>query len=72
MKEFETQLQEESHWEQVRAEVQVKLISVPGGTEIFILCKTTGRRQKEQAIRNRFAARMERALRSLQRQVKAG
>ncbi len=72
MKEFETQLQEDSHWEQVRAEVQVKLISIPGGAETFILCKTEGRQQKEQAIRNRFATRMERALGNLQKQVKAG
>ena len=72
MQEFETQLQEESHWEQVRDEVQVKLISIPGGAETFILCKTEGRQQKEQAIRNRFATRMERALGSLQKQVKAG
>ena len=72
MQEFETQLQEESHWEQVRDEVQVKLISIPGGAETFILCKTEGRQQTEQAIRNRFATRMERALGSLQKQVKAG
>jgi transposase len=72
IKEFEAQLQEESHWEQVRDEVQVKLISIPGGTETFILCKTVGRRQKEQAIRQRFATRLERAQRSLQKQVQAG
>jgi len=72
MKGFETQLKEETHWEQVRDEVQVKLISIPGGAETFILCKTEGRQQKEQAIRNRFATRMEKALGSLQKQVKAG
>ena len=72
MKAFETQLKEETHWEQVRDEVQVKLISIPGGAETFILCKTEGRQQKEQAIRNRFATRMEKALGSLQKQVKAG
>jgi len=72
MKEFETQLKEETHWEQVRDEVQVKRISIPGGVETFILCKTEGRQQKEQAIRNRFVTRIERALGSLQKQVKAG
>jgi transposase len=72
IKEFETQLQEESHWEQVRDEVQVKLISIPGGAETYILCKTEGRQQKEQAIRDRFVTRIERALGSLQKQVKAG
>jgi transposase len=72
MKEFEPYLKEETHWEQVRDEVQVKLISIPGGTETFILCKTEGRQQKEQAIRNRFATRIEKALNSLQQQVSAG
>ena len=72
MKEFETQLKEETHWEQVHDEVQVKRISIPGGVETFILCKTEGRQQKEQAIRNRFVTRIERALGSLQKQVKAG
>src|SRR6266446_879407 len=72
MKEFEPELKEETNWEQVRDEVQVKLISIPGGTETFILCKTEGRQQKEQAIRNRFATRIEKALESLQKQVKAG
>ena len=72
MKEFEAHLKEEAHWEQVRDQVQVKLISIPGGQETFILCKTEGRQRKEHAIRNRFARRMEAALDSLQKQVKAG
>src|SRR6267378_2327027 len=72
MKEFEPYLKEETNWERVRDEVQVKLISIPGGVETFILCKTEGRQQKEQAIRNRFATRIEKALNSLQKQVKAG
>jgi transposase len=72
MKEFEGHLKDEAHWERVREEVQVKLISIPGGQETFILCKTEGRQQKEQAIRNRFATRIERALDSLKKQVKAG
>jgi transposase len=72
MKEFESYLKEEINWEQVRDEVQVKLISIPGGAETFILCKTEGRQQKEQAIRNRFALRIEKALNSLQKLVSAG
>ena len=72
MKEFEAHLKQEANWEQVRDEVQVKLISIPGGQETFILCKTEGRQRKEHAIRNRFARRMEAALDSLQKQVKAG
>jgi|SRR5579859_853253 len=72
MKEFEAHLQEKTNWEQVRDEVQVKLIPTPEGQETFILCKTEGRQKKEQAIRNRFATRIETALDSLKKQVKAG
>jgi len=72
MKEFEPYLKEESHWEQVRDEVQVKLISIPGGMETYILCKTEGRQQKEQAIRNRFSTHIEKALNGLQKQVQTG
>jgi transposase len=72
MKEFEAHLQEKTNWEQVRDEVQVKLIATPEGQETFILCKTEGRQKKEQAIRNRFATRIETALDSLKKQVQAG
>jgi transposase len=72
MKEFEPYLKEATNWEQVRDAVQVKLICIPGGTETFILCKTEGRQQKEQAIRNRFSTRIEKALNNLHQQVKAG
>ena len=72
MKEFERQLREESNWEQVRPQVQVKLIPIPDGQETFILCKTEGRQQKEQAIRQRFTARMEKALGGLEKQVRDG
>lgn len=72
MQEFEPRLQEETGWEQVRDEVQVKLIPIPGGQETFILCKTEGRQKKEQAIRERFTKRIESALGNLAKQLKAG
>jgi hypothetical protein len=34
-----------------------------GGEETYILCRSTARKEKEQAIRSRFSARMEKALR---------
>ena len=72
LKEFERHLTEKADWEQVRDEVQVKLIPAADGQETFILCQTEGRQQKEQAIRNRFATRMEKALDSLKKQVSTG
>src|SRR5580698_8327904 len=63
LKQFERQLLEDG-WEQVRPEVQVKLVPTPQGEETDILCRSTARRAKEQAIRNRFSNSMETALKS--------
>ncbi len=71
LKQFERQLLEDG-WEQVRPEVEVKLVPTPQGEEIYILCRSTARRAKEQAIRSRFSMRMEKALQALQKRVAAG
>jgi transposase len=62
----------QDNWQQVRPEVEVKLVGIPQGEETFILCRTQGRQQKEKAIRSRFSARIEDALRRLERRVAAG
>ena len=64
MKRFEQEFLKDD-WVQVRAEIEVKQVSIPGGEETYILCRTAGRKEKEQAIRERFTARMEKALRAL-------
>src|SRR6266700_2483835 len=71
LKQFEQQLLE-GGWEQVRPEVEVKLVPTPQGEETYILCRSTARRAKEQAIRSRFSTRMEKALRALQKRVAEG
>ena len=71
LKEFERELLE-GHWEQVRPEVEVKLVGTPNGEETYILCRSTTRKGKETAIRSRFSARMEKALGSLEKRVSAG
>ncbi len=68
LKQFEKQLLE-GGWEQVRPEVEVKLVPTPQGEETYILCRSAARRAKEQAIRSRFSTRMERALTALQKRV---
>jgi transposase len=50
MKRFEAELLQD-HWTQVRPDVQVKQIAIPQGEETYILCRTAGRKEKEQAIR---------------------
>src|SRR5205807_6201256 len=58
MKRFEAELLKED-WTQVRPDVEVKRVAIPQGNETYILCRTTGRKEKERAIRKRFSTRME-------------
>ena len=72
LKKFEHQLLEQN-WEEVQAGVEVKLCRSPEGTdETFVLCRSAGRKEKENAILNRFADRLETRLRQLAEQAQAG
>ncbi len=71
MKQFEAELLKDD-WTRVRPEVEVKQVGVPQGEETYILCRTTGRKEKEKAIRKRFSTRMELALQGLQKTIAAG
>ena len=71
MKQFQAELSKDD-WTQVRPEVEVKKIAIPQGEETYILCRTAGRKEKEQAIRNRFSGSMEKALKGLQKTIAAG
>ena len=59
-------------WTQVRDEVEAQLVPIPGGTETYVLCRSTARREKELAIRRRFSTRLEDRLRGLETRVAAG
>jgi transposase len=71
LKEFERQLLE-GGWQQVRTDVEVKLVPTPQGEETYILCRSAARQEKEKAIHSRFSARMEKALTSLGKRMAAG
>ena len=71
MKQFEEELLKDD-WTRVRPEVEVKKVAIPQGEETFILCRTSGRKEKEKAIRNRFSARMEDALKHLAKTIEGG
>jgi Transposase len=71
MKRFEAELLKED-WTRVRPEVEVKKIAIPQGEETYILCRTAGRREKEQAMRKRFCSRMEAALKHLEKTIATG
>lgn len=72
MKRFEAELVSKQDWTQVRPEVEVKKIAIPGGEETYILCRTAGRKEKEKAIRGRFSNRMESALKGLEKTIANG
>src|SRR5438477_4209548 len=71
MKQFEAELLKED-WTRVRPEVEVKKVAIPQGEETYILCRTSGRKEKEKAIRNRFSRSMEKALQGLQKTIVLG
>jgi transposase len=71
MKQFEQELLKDD-WTRVRPDVEVKKVPIPQGEETYILCRTAGRKEKEKAIRSRFSARMEDALKRLAKSIETG
>jgi transposase len=71
LKQFEAELLADG-WERVHGDVEVKRVAMPGGEEIYVLCRTTARREKEKAIRSRFSAQIEKVLNQLAQRVAAG
>jgi transposase len=71
MRQLEAELLKDD-WTQVRPEVEVKKVAIPEGEETYILCRTTGRKEKEKAIRSRFSNSMEKALQGLEKTIAAG
>jgi len=72
LKKFEEQLLDQD-WEQVQSGVDVKLCRSPEGTdETFVLCRSQGRKEKENAILGRFVSRLETKLNDLAHQAQIG
>jgi transposase len=71
LKQFEQELLKDD-FEKIRPEVEVKQITIPGGGETYILCRTAGRKEKEKAIRSRFVAKIEKALAGLEKRIVEG
>ena len=72
LRKFERELLDKN-WTSVRPDVEIKLCSSPdGGEETYVLCRSQGRKDKEQAILNRFIARIEEGLRKIQEQANSG
>ena len=72
LKRFEQHLLTQD-WKQVHEGLEVKLCPSPdGGEEIFILCRSEARREKEQAIHNRFITRLEKGLLKVKKSCASG
>jgi len=66
LKQFERELLAED-WRQIREGLEVKLCDAPDGQgEIFILCRSRDRREKEAAMHRRFEERIEKELEKIQ------
>jgi len=60
-------------WHEVQEGVEVKLVANPDNNEeLFVLARSTDRRQKEHAMHQRFIDRMEVDLEKMQRSAKSG
>jgi transposase len=69
LKRFEAYLLD-SDWSKVQEGIEVKLVSSPNGRETFVLCRSADRREKEKAIHERFAERIEAGLSKLDKELK--
>ena len=72
LKKFAQRLVDQS-WEEVQPGVEVKLCPSPEGMEeTFVLCRSRGRKEKENAILNRFVDRLEDKLAKLAERAEQG
>ena len=69
LKRFEAYLLD-SDWSKVQEGIEVKLVNSPEGQETFVLCRSADRREKEKAIHERFAERIEAGLSKLDKELK--
>lgn len=72
LKHFEQALTD-SHWEEVQPGVEVKMCASPEGMEeMFVLCRSQKRKEKEDAMLKRFMERLEASLMKLSTQAEKG
>jgi len=66
LKQFEQQLLADD-WRQIRKGLEVKLCQSPeGNEEVYILCRSSDRREKEEAMHRRFEQRIEKELQKIE------
>ncbi|OHE89594.1 MAG: hypothetical protein A3G75_07425 [Verrucomicrobia bacterium RIFCSPLOWO2_12_FULL_64_8] len=68
-KRWRAQFEDQSGWQVLRDDVEGKLCVAEEGTVSFVLCRSAQRRLKEKAMHQRFAARIDTALKKLERRI---
>jgi hypothetical protein len=71
LRQFEEYLTRQD-WQEVQPGVEVQLAPGPDGDETFVLARSADRREKEKAMHDRFAQRLQTALEKMQASVAAG
>jgi transposase len=71
LRQFERALVE-GEWHSVQEGVEVKLVPGPDGLETFVLARSADRREKEQAMHQRFLTRLEAGLHKLRAAAESG
>jgi transposase len=70
LKRWQRTLVDQRGWQVIRDGIEVKLCTGPEGSETFLLCRSRDRREKEQAMHERFSARIRQGLEALARRLK--
>jgi hypothetical protein len=69
LKKWRAAILETKDWRQVREGLEVKYCPGPDGGETFVLCRSLERREKEQAMHERFARRIDEGVARLDRRL---
>jgi len=64
LKRFEGELRAKD-WRPVQEGLEVRFCPAPGGSEVFLLCRSAPRKEKEQAMHQRFEKRIEEGLQKI-------
>lgn len=69
LKRWLKQIEDTTDWRHIRDDVEVKICTGPDSVETFLLVRSASRIDKERAMHERFKARIEAGLESLQRRI---
>lgn len=69
LKDWAEQLADKGNWREIREGLEVKICPSPNGEEVFILCRSNDRAQKEKAIHEKFSLRIQTALQKLKERI---